>query len=653
MHTGISLDAGLFGNTLGHEAAYRLARGEEVVSSTGLPVKLGRPLDWLVITDHSDMMGFATDLQRGASNIVADPKGREWYEGFQKGGEAAGKAAFDLISHFTQNNVPKKLLDDYTPGSPVYNRVWDKITYTADSFNEPAKFTALIGFEWTSIPKGNNLHRNVILRDDGNRARLVTPLTTQPPLGNTDPLVLYQWLANYEAKTRGQAFAIAHNGNLSNGWMFPTEETYAGGEVDQNYVRLRAKWEPVYEVTQIKGDGEAHPALSPNDEFANYETWDKANLDLSVLKKPDMLQREYAREALKQGLRLQKKLGINPYKFGMVGATDSHTSLATAEEENFFGKSTSAEPSAKRVEHPFVKSELAAWEGYQLVASGYQGVWASENTREAIFDAMLRKETYATTGPRIPVRFFGGWEFDQNDLRSRVPAFRGYEKGVPMGGDLPAATGDAATFMVYALRDPMGANLDRIQIIKGWMEADGSLKEKVYDVAWRLARFGLSLHQDKTRLVEFGRFADLNRRQRGVGKPETFDFLGLTHYCTTTLRGRFRLGRKPVAKRVNRTLARIDEVLRKRWHHDIWEVGRWLGRVCNGWLNYFAVLGSGRFIRAFLRRLQRRWMRALRRRSQRARFSWKRLERMTEILWPRASIRHPWPDQRFAVKHPR
>ena len=173
------------------------------------------------------------------------------------------------------------------------------------------------------------------------------------------------------------------------------------------------------------------------------------------------------------------------------------------------------------------------------------------------------------------------------------------------------------------------------------------------DVRERLARFGLSLHQDKTRLVEFGRFADLNRRQRGVGKPETFDFLGLTHYCTTTLRGRFRLGRKPVAKRVNRTLARIDEVLRKRWHHDIWEVGRWLGRVCNGWLNYFAVPGSGRFIRAFLRRLQRRWMRALRRRSQRARFSWKRLERMTEILWPRASIRHPWPDQRFAVKHPR
>jgi len=485
LHTGVSLDAGLFGNTLGHEEAYRFARGEEVKSATGLPVKLGRPLDWLVITDHSDMMGFATDLQRGAPNILAVPKGKEWYEGFKKGGEAAGKAAFDLITHFTQNKIPKKLLGNYTPGSPVYTQVWDKITKTADRFNDPGRFTALIGFEWTSIPKGNNLHRNVVLRDDGSRARQVIPLTTQPPLGSPDPLVLYQWLEDYEKKTGGQALALAHNGNLSNGWMFPTDKTYAGGKVDKNYVELRAKWEPLYEVTQIKGDGEAHPVLSPNDEFADYETWDKANLDLTVLKTPDMLQREYAREALKLGLALEKKFGTNPYKFGLVGATDSHTSLATAEEENFFGKSASVEPSAKRVEHPFVKSKLGAWEGYQLAASGYQGVWASENTREAIFDAMERKETYATTGPRIMVRFFGGWEFNENDLRSRAPAFRGYEKGVPMGSNLSKATkGKAPSFMVYALRDPIGANLDRIQVVKGWMDAKGKLNEKVYDVAW-------------------------------------------------------------------------------------------------------------------------------------------------------------------------
>jgi hypothetical protein len=485
VHTGLSLDAGLFGNTTGHETAYRFARGEEVVSASGLPVKLGRPLDWLVITDHSDMMGFATDLQRGAPNILADAKGREWYEGFQKGGKAAGIAAFDLITSFTQGTYPKELFSAYTPGSPIYTGVWEGTTETADRFNEPGRFTALIGFEWTSIPKGNNLHRNVILRDNGDRARQVTPLTTQPPSGTTDPLDLYQWLEDYEKNTGGQALAIAHNGNLSNGWMFPIDKTYAGGRVNADYVRLRAKWEPLYETTQIKGDGEAHPTLSPDDEFADYETWDKANLDLTTLKEPGMLNGEYSREGLKRGLMLEEKFGTNPFKFGMVGATDTHTSLSTAEEENFFGKSTSVEPSATRVSHPFAKSALGAWEGDQLAASGYQAIWATENTREALFDAMERKETYATTGPRMMVRFFGGWDYTDDDLRSRAPAFRGYEKGVPMGGDLTMAPdGKAPTFMAYVLRDPIGANLDRLQIIKGWLDSRGNMHEKVYDAAW-------------------------------------------------------------------------------------------------------------------------------------------------------------------------
>ncbi len=485
VHTGLSLDAGVFGNTTGPETAYRFARGEEVVSSSGLPVKLGRPLDWLVITDHSDMMGFATDVQSGSPNMLADPKGREWHEGFMAGGDAAGRAAFDMIASFTQGTFPENLAKDYSPGSNVYTKVWDDITKTADSYNEPGRFTALIGFEWTSIPKGNNLHRNVILRDNGDRARQVTPLTTQPPLGSTDPLVLYQWLEDYEKNTGGQALAISHNGNLSNGWMFPIDKTYAGGRVNAEYVRLRAKWEPLYETTQIKGDGEAHPILSPDDEFADYETWDKANLDLSVLKTPEMLNGEYSREGLKRGLMLEEKFGTNPFKFGMVGATDTHTSLSTAEEENFFGKSTSVEPSATRVLHPFAKTALGAWEGDQLVASGYQAIWANENTREALFDAMERKETYATTGTRMLVRFFGGWEYTDDDLRSRAPAFRGYEKGVPMGGDLTMAPdGKAPTFMAYVLRDPIGANLDRLQIIKGWLDSRGNLHEKVYDAAW-------------------------------------------------------------------------------------------------------------------------------------------------------------------------
>ncbi|MCP4381514.1 MAG: DUF3604 domain-containing protein, partial [Hyphomicrobiales bacterium] len=484
LHTGLSLDAGLFGNTVGLDDAYLLAKGEQITSSTGLPVKLGRPLDWLVITDHTDLMGFATDLQAGKPFILEVDKGREWYDALQEGGTAAGEAAFDLITNFAQMTLPEEFVEAYSPGSLIFGNVWDKNIDAAERHNEPGRFTAFIGFEWTSVPKGFNLHRNVILRDNADRARMVQPLTTQPPIGTTDPLDLYKWLETYEESTRGKAFSIAHNGNLSNGWMFPTEKTFAGGNVDENYVTQRGRWEPSYEITQIKGDGETHPVLSPEDEFADYENWDVGNLDLTELKKPEMLAGEYAREALKLGLQLEAKYGVNPYKFGFGGATDSHTSLPTDEEDNFFGKSVSVEPSKERINHPFIESELGIIEGYKLVASGYTGVWATENTRRDIFDAFVRRETYGTTGPRMAVRFFGGWEFTEDDLRSRSPAFRGYEKGVPMGGDLKAATGDAPTFMVYALRDPVGANLDRVQIVKGWLDADGKTHEKVYDVAW-------------------------------------------------------------------------------------------------------------------------------------------------------------------------
>jgi len=246
LHTGLSLDAGLFGNTTGPDTAYRLARGEQVVSSTGLPLRLSRPLDFLVVTDHSDMMGIATDIQSGAPNVLANPKGKEWAEGFAKGGQAAGEAAFDLITNFSQGTIPKELVDQYTPGSPIYNGVWEKIIKAAETYNEPGRFTAFIGFEWTSIPKGFNLHRNVILRDDGHRAGQVVPMTTMAPQGSTDPLELYKWLSDYEDKTGGRALAIAHNGNLSNGWMFPVDRTYAGGRVNKEYVTLRAKWEPLY-----------------------------------------------------------------------------------------------------------------------------------------------------------------------------------------------------------------------------------------------------------------------------------------------------------------------------------------------------------------------------------------------------------------------
>ncbi|SFB76952.1 DUF3604 domain-containing protein [Tropicimonas isoalkanivorans] len=293
-------------------------------------------------------------------------------------------------------------------------------------------------------------------------------------------------MANYEEVTRGDVLAIAHNGNLSNGIMFPETAQFDGRELDAEYAETRALWEPVYEVTQIKGDGETHPFLSPNDEFADYETWDKGNLNLSELKTDDMLAGEYAREALKTGLMLETSLGTNPYKFGMVGSTDSHTSLATAQEDNFFGKHSGAEPNPQRPEHIVGQFGDVKVLGWEMVASGLAAVWAAENTREAIFDAMERKEVYATTGSRMGVRFFGGWDYTMDDLTSRTPAVAGYGKGTPMGGDLAAAPegAEAPSFMVYALKDPLGGNLDRIQIVKGWIDAEGETQEQVYDVVW-------------------------------------------------------------------------------------------------------------------------------------------------------------------------
>jgi hypothetical protein len=486
LHTSLSFDAGGFGNRLDPRAAYRFARGEEVVSSTGQPVRLARPLDWLAITDHSDGMGFIDDVLAAAPLVTNYEQGSRWSKGFRAGGQKAVDTTLEMIQAFAAGKVDPEMFANYSPGSRRYGTIWDNIINNAEDFNDPGRFTAFIAFEWTSLVKGANLHRNVIFRDNGDRARQVVPFTTFPPMGSTDPLDLYNYLGNYERRTNGAVMALAHNGNLSNGLMFPIDAQYTGKKIDKFYVEQREKWERIYEITQIKGDGEAHPFLSPNDEFADYGTWDVGNLDLSEAKTDDMLAREYAREALKIGLALEKKLGTNPYKFGFTGGTDSHTSLTTAEENNFFGKHAGYEPSPERLTHPFMKSEHGEIFSWQQLASGITAVWAHENTRASIFDAMDRKELYSTTGPRIVVRFFGGWDYNEKDIKSREPSFRGYEKGVPMGGDLPASPKDAKapTFMVFALRDPIGANLDRIQIIKGWLDRDGKTHEKVYNVAW-------------------------------------------------------------------------------------------------------------------------------------------------------------------------
>jgi hypothetical protein len=483
LHTGFSFDAGAFGARLGPRDAYRFARGEQLTASSGQPVKLSRPLDFLVVADHSDNMGFFPDLFAGKPEIVADPTGKRWYDMIHSG--QGNAAAIEIIVAFSQGKFPQALV--YSPGTRAYGNAWAETIAAAEANNDPGRFTAFIGYEWTSNTGGNNLHRNVIFRDDGDKASQVEPFTTMAPLGSDNPRDLWQWMADYEQKTGGNVLAIAHNGNLSNGRMFPLIESFTGRRVDRQYVQLRAQWERLYEVTQTKGTGEVHPNLAPTDEFAEFEIWDKANLDGSVPKEPEMLEFEYARSALKNGLLLERQLGTNPYKFGLIGSTDAHTGLAAVEEENFFGKTTPQEPKPERLTAVFVDNPATAVRimDWEVGSSGYAAVWASENTRESLWDAMERRETYATTGTRMVVRFFGGFDFVAADAQSRSPAVLGYGKGVPMGGDLRAAPdGKAPSFLVGALKDPIGANLDRYQIVKGWLAEDGTLHEKVYDVAW-------------------------------------------------------------------------------------------------------------------------------------------------------------------------
>lgn len=517
LHTAYSMDAGAFGARLGPRDAYSFARGDEVVSSTGQPVRLSRPLDFLVVADHSDNMGFFPDLFAGKASVLADPTGRKWFNMIKSG--KGNDAAMEIIVAFSHNQFPNDLM--YFPGTQGYKNAWQSTIDAAEEFNDPGTFTAFIGYEWTSNTGGNNLHRNIIYRDNGDRAGLVQPFTVYPPYGSDDPVKLWEWMASYEEKTSGSVLAIPHNGNLSNGLMFPVE-TAAGKQIDQTYVETRARWERLYEVTQTKGTGEAHPVLSPDDELADFELWDKGNLDGSVPKTNEMLQYEYAREALKNGLKLQKQFGTNPFKFGMIGSSDAHTALAAMAEENFFGKTVPQEPSAERSTAAFIDNKETGVKvmDWEVGASGYAAVWATGNTRHEIWDAMNRRETYGTTGTRMIVRFFGGWDFDPADAESRLPAEIGYAKGVPMGGDLgDGPDGTPPSFLVAALKDPIGANLDRIQIVKGWLDADGNTHEKVHDVVWSDDRTPAS---DTGKLPDVGSTVDLSSATwtNTIGEPD-------------------------------------------------------------------------------------------------------------------------------------
>ena len=474
LHTSWSGDAGMAGATLGPDEAYRFTMGEEVTSHLGLRAKLHRPLDFLVIADHAENFGLPDFIQRSHPLLMKNPLGKRWHD-MSKGGQ--GYDAF--IEFITAIGTGEDPIDDPEMIASASQRA----TANAEAYNDPGRFTAFIGFEWSTHPDGNNIHRVVVFRDGKDRADTVVPFSA---FDSEDPEDLWAYMAAYEANTRGRVLAIPHNGNLSNGIIFDTE-TASGGPLTRAYAETRMAFEPIVEMTQAKGAGETHPLLSPEDEFADHEIMDKGNILGSVAKTPEMLPNEYARSALMRGLAYEQSLGANPYKFGMIGSTDNHTALPTTREDNWFGKAHIVEPSPERVDDVLIQSQVdpsLSLTAVELGASGLAAVWARENTRESIFDAMARKEVYATSGTRIAVRVFGGWDFQADELERADFARQGYARGVPMGGDLSAApAGTAPSFMIRALRDPDNANLDRVQVIKGWLDASGEPRERIYDVA--------------------------------------------------------------------------------------------------------------------------------------------------------------------------
>ena len=475
VHTAISNDAFGAANRLGPEEAYRFARGDEIVTSHGERVRLNQPLDFLVVADHAEAYAAFQEIYAANPKMMTDATVREWHELLKAGTQESNqKLAEAFANSMLKRSLPQVLFD-----TGIMTSMWEKHLDITETYNDPGKFTAFQGYEWSSTPAGANLHRVVIFKDGADKVGQVLPFSAYD---SEDPEDLFDYFTSYQKQTGGDVLSIAHNGNWSSGTMFDVE-TFTGGPLTKAYAEQRMRWEPLYEVTQMKGDGEAHPMLSPDDEFADYETWDTSlsGAPLTV----ERLKGEYGRAGLKSGLELEEKIGANPYKFGMIGSTDTHTSLATADEDNFFGKLSHVEPSQYRWEHVIGKLGEFTLMGKDMVASGYAAVWASENTREAIFDAMRRKETYATTGPRMLVRFLGGWDFAAEDANTRLPGEVGYKKGVPMGADLSnAPRGKSPTFLVAALKDLFSGNLDRIQIVKGWLDANGEAQEKVYDVVW-------------------------------------------------------------------------------------------------------------------------------------------------------------------------
>lgn len=472
LHSSWSTDAGMAGASLGPEEAYRASRGDVVTSHTGLTFQLDRPLDFVVLADHAENLGLADYLRRSDPLVLKNVTGKRWHDLLKAGRGIEAFQEWLMSDNVDMIKEPAMALD-----------AWTRSTALADEYYQPGKFTTLHGFEWTSHPGGDNIHRVVVFRDDKSRTQQIVPFSQ---FDSIDPEDLWRFLAAYETDTGGRALAIPHNSNLSNGLMFSAARMGNKGPINMSYAAQRMRFEPLVEITQIKGTSEAHPLLSPEDQFADFELLDTANISGKAAKEEWMLSGEYVRSALKLGLAMQEKIGQNPFQFGVIGSTDAHTSLPSAEEDNFFGKAHIAEPGKDRINGVLIQGAIPELSMHirDLGAAGLAAVWAPENTREAIWDAMSRREVYATTGSRIIVRMFAGWDFTAEDLNSGNIAERGYRKGVPMGDVLTQApSGASPKIIISALRDPAGANLDRIQIVKGWIDEKGETHERIFDVA--------------------------------------------------------------------------------------------------------------------------------------------------------------------------
>lgn len=478
-HTSISGDAFGGGTRMTPDDSYRMAIGERVKTNTGQEFKLRRPLDFLCITDHAEGFGIFVEIDKGNEVLMQDSIARRWNQLLKGGKEEALQLAVEIPYALANNQLPEPITNPET-AVPLMRESWKAHTATAEKYNKPGEFTAFISWEWTSVPTGNNLHRNVILRDDKDKADQIIPFSA---LQSEDAEKLWGFLENYESKTGGKALAIPHNGNISGGLMF-APLTMSGEPLSREYAEARSRWEPLFEVMQIKGASETHPSLSTEDEFADFgiQGWDNGNLTLDILETADQRKYQHARQAYLNGLKYQEDLGANPYKFGLVGASDTHTGVPHHDEDMFWGKHSTNEPMAERAMEVVKKFNGVSRYGYGYTSAGYTAVYAEANTRADLWDGMKSKEAYGTSGTRIVLRVFGGFDFSDGDLSTILET--GYAKGVPMGGDLNAAQpGKGISFMIQAKKDPSWANLDRIQVVKGWLE-NGREMERVYDVSW-------------------------------------------------------------------------------------------------------------------------------------------------------------------------